>query len=74
MTRGCEVTYMNHKSDGWRKSSIPRSKHLFHNTVYNYLYAASDLVRALDLNNKVEAFVHKLLRKEYLVSSKTALC
>lgn len=60
----CVVTCMNHKSDGWKMSNIPRNKHLFQQAVRNYLYASSDLVRALDFNNMVDDFVRKLVRKE----------
>lgn len=63
---------MNHESDGWKKSSTLRSKHLFQHSVHNYLYASSDLVRGLDFNNMVDAFVLEMVRKEYLVSSQMA--
>lgn len=57
--RCCAETCMNPKSDGWKMSNIPKCKQLFQHTVHNYLYASSDLVRALDFINTVDSFVRK---------------
>lgn len=68
------VTCMNHKSDGWKISNIPRSKLLLQPTV-QYVITFIHLVIWSEpwiFNNTVDAFVVTLVREKYLVEAATA--
>lgn len=65
---------MNHKSDGWKITNIPRSKLVLQPTVQYIITFIHPVIWSEPwiFNNTVDAFVVTLVREKYLVEARTA--